>query len=123
MRIDPTKRFSNRVANYVKYRPGYPDEVLTFLTKECGLSSASVIADIGSGAGIFTALLLKQGFKVYAVETNDTMQGAAIQQLGANGNFIPVKGSAEATALPDKSVDLVVCAQAYHWFSNENTCL
>jgi SAM-dependent methyltransferase len=123
MQIEPTKRFSNRVANYVKYRPGYPAEVISFLTKECGLSAAAVIADIGSGTGIFTSLLLNQGFKVYAVEPNNAMQEAAVEQLGANENFIPVIGGAEATALPDKSVDLIVCAQAYHWFSNDKTRL
>jgi ubiquinone/menaquinone biosynthesis C-methylase UbiE len=121
MQIDSTKRFSNRVDNYVKYRPGYPDEVIKFLQKECNLSDGSVIADIGSGTGIFTALLLNKGYKVYAVEPNNDMQQAAIHQFGENKNFVPVNNGAEATALPGKSIDLIVCAQAFHWFNNEKT--
>jgi len=118
---DPTKRFSDRVDNYVKYRPGYPDEVIAFLQKECDLSSNSVIADIGSGTGIFTKLLLDKGYKVYAVEPNADMRQAAKEYLGVNENFIPTDGSAEATNLPSNRIDLIVCAQAFHWFNNEKT--
>jgi SAM-dependent methyltransferase len=118
---DPTKRFSDRVDNYVKYRPGYPAEVITFLQNECNLSGQSVIADIGSGTGIFTKLLLDKGYKVYAVEPNDDMQQAARQYLGYNKHFIPAAGSAEATTLPSNSIDLIVCAQAFHWFNNDKT--
>ncbi len=118
---DPTKRFSDRVYNYVKYRPGYPDEAITFLQNECDLSGQSVIADIGSGTGIFTKLLLDKGYKVYAVEPNVDMQEAARQYLGYNQDFIPTAGSAEATTLPSSSVDLIVCAQAFHWFNNQKT--
>ena len=121
MNSDPTKRFSDRVDNYVKYRPGYPDEVINFLQNECGLSGDSVIADIGSGTGIFTKLLLEQGYKVYAVEPNADMQRAAKQLLANDKNFIPVDASAETTTLPTSSIDLIVCAQAFHWFNNEKT--
>lgn len=121
MSSEPTKRFSNRVNDYVKYRPGYPAEVISTLQQECGLNQNSIIADIGAGTGIFTALLLTQGYKVYAVEPNGDMRQSAIEQLGGNENFIPVIGTAEATTLPDSSINLVVCAQAFHWFSNSNT--
>ena len=82
MRAEPTKRFTERVENYVKYRPSYPDEVIDLLTDECGLTGSSLIADVGSGTGIFTNLLLKRGYKVYAVEPNQAMQAAAKQWLG-----------------------------------------
>jgi ubiquinone/menaquinone biosynthesis C-methylase UbiE len=121
MTSDPTKRFSDRVDNYVKYRPGYPAEVITYLQNECDLSSNTVIADIGSGTGIFTKSLLDKGYKVYAVEPNADMQQAAKEYLGDNKNFIPTNGSAEATNLPSSSIDLIVCAQAFHWFNNEKT--
>ena len=123
MHNDPTQRFSDRVENYIKYRPGYPSQVVTYLDNECNLSNNSVIADIGSGTGIFTKLLLDQGYKVYAVEPNTAMQQAAKQQLGPHVNFIPVNGSAEVTTLETKTVDLVVCAQAFHWFNNQKTRL
>ncbi len=121
MTAEPTKRFTERVDNYVKYRPGYPDEVMNFLEKEGSLSAGSVIADVGSGTGIFTDLLLKKGYKVSAVEPNEAMQQAAIQQLSSNANFTPIKGTAEATTLAAKSVEMIVCAQAFHWFNSENT--
>ena len=121
MITDPTKRFSDRVDNYVKYRPGYPAEVVTFLQIECDLSSNSVIADIGSGTGIFTKLLLDKGYKVYAVEPNADMQQAAKEYIGDTKNFIPTEGSAEETNLTSNSIDLIVCAQAFHWFNSEKT--
>lgn len=121
MTSDPTKRFTERVDNYVKYRPGYPDEVIDFLRSECELSEESAIADIGSGTGIFTKLLLDKGYMVYAVEPNQAMQQAAKQWLGNNENYTAIDATAEATTLPPKSIDLVVCAQAFHWFNNERT--
>jgi 16S rRNA A1518/A1519 N6-dimethyltransferase RsmA/KsgA/DIM1 with predicted DNA glycosylase/AP lyase activity len=73
MEADPTKRFSDRVDNYVKYRPTYPPEVLDYLKTECNLTSKSVIADVGAGTGIFTKLLLDKGYEVFAVEPNEQM--------------------------------------------------
>jgi SAM-dependent methyltransferase len=121
MESDPTKRFSDRVDNYVKYRPTYPPEVLDYLKAECDLTSKSVIADVGAGTGIFTKLLLDKGYKVFAVEPNQPMLKAAIEQLSTYKNFNPVSAGAECTGLPNESVDLIVCAQAFHWFSNDNT--
>jgi len=121
MPSDSTKRFSDRVDNYIKFRPGYPQEVLAFLKQECKLNADSVIADVGAGTGIFTRLLLDEGYKVYAVEPNQPMRDAAIEQLSAYKTFTPVDGTAEATTLPDKSADLIVCAQAFHWFNDAKT--
>lgn len=120
MQIDPAKRFSNRIENYIKYRPGYPDEVISCLNDECSLSQNAVVAAIGPGMGIFTALLLKRGYTVYAVEPNAAMEPAAVLQLSGNEKFIPVTASAEATTLTEKSINLIVCAQAFHWFNNGN---
>jgi SAM-dependent methyltransferase len=120
---DPTKRFTDRVDNYVKYRPTYPDEVIAYLQQKCKLDSHSVIADVGAGTGIFTGLLLNKGYKVYAVEPNETMLQAAIDQYADNPKLIPVNGTAEATTLQHNSIDLIVCAQAFHWFDEERTAV
>jgi len=118
---DPTKRFSDRVENYIKYRPSYPAEVIDFLEKRGNLPAGSRIADVGSGTGIFSSLLLDRGYTVYAIEPNEAMQSAAVKQFENNTNFHPITGSAEATTLPQHSIDLVVCAQAFHWFDPQKT--
>jgi len=118
---DPTKRFSDRVENYIRYRPSYPAETIDFLQQQCQLQPGSDIADVGSGTGIFTALLLNRGYRVFAVEPNAAMQEAAVEQFKGVENFIPVNGTAEATTLGAGSVELVVCAQAFHWFDAEKT--
>lgn len=121
MAHDSTLRFSNRVENYAKYRPGYPDKAIDYLQKECHLTPASVVADIGSGTGIFTKLLLDRGYTVYGVEPNEAMRKEAEKQLKHQPGFHSVNGTAEATNLPDRSADLIVCAQAFHWFNNHET--
>ncbi|MBA4017631.1 MAG: SAM-dependent methyltransferase [Pirellula sp.] len=116
-----TERFSDRVADYVRYRPGYPAETLDVLRDAVGLTSESVVADIGSGTGISTELLLRSGAEVYGVEPNDPMRAAAEAQLSANPRFHSVRGTAEATTLADGSVDIVAAAQAFHWFDRDRT--
>lgn len=118
---DPTQRFSSRVDNYIKYRPGYPPAVVDLLQKQCGLTSASVVADIGSGTGILTELLLKTGCQVVGVEPNLEMRKAAERLLASNGNFKSSSGTAEATLLSDQSVDIITAGQAFHWFDREKT--
>jgi SAM-dependent methyltransferase len=114
--FNPLSRFSDRVEDYVLYRPSYPSSVISFLAANAGLSTASAVADIGSGTGIFTRLLLDTGASVVAVEPNDAMRHAAETALNHRPNFRSVKGTAEATGLPDESVSLITSAQAFHWF-------
>jgi len=112
----PTERFTSRVETYAKYRPGYPTEVIELLRSECGLTHASIVADVGSGTGIFSELLLKNGNTVIGVEPNEAMRCAAESLLRGYLNFQSVNGSAEATTLPNASVDLITAGQAFHWF-------
>lgn len=114
-----TSRFSDRVENYVRYRPGYPAEALQALREECGLKAEHVIADIASGTGIWTRLLLENGNHVFAVEPNAEMREAGERLLADFPRFTSVEGTAEATSLPDASVDFVTAAQAAHWFDRE----
>src|SRR5882757_1210477 len=111
-----TSRFSDRVENYVRYRPGYPPEVLQTLRTECGLSPKHVLADIASGTGIWTRELLENGNSVFGVEPNAQMRAAGERLLDAFPNFTSVAGTAETTTLPDRSVDFVTAAQGAHWF-------
>ncbi|HEY6338188.1 MAG TPA: class I SAM-dependent methyltransferase [Candidatus Sulfotelmatobacter sp.] len=111
-----TRRFSGRVENYVRYRPGYPPEVLHALKKECGLTASQVIADVASGTGIWTRMLLGNGNRVIGVEPNTEMREAGERQLAEFTKFTSAAGTAEATTLADHSVDMVTAAQAAHWF-------
>jgi SAM-dependent methyltransferase len=111
-----TSRFSSRVGDYLRFRPGYPRQVLELLTAECGLTPASLVADVASGTGIFTRLLLENGNRVFGVEPNREMRAAGEQFLKAYGRFTSIAGSAEATSLPAQSVDMITAAQAAHWF-------
>jgi SAM-dependent methyltransferase len=113
---DSTQRFSSRVDNYVRYRPGYPSQVLELLTAECGLKPSSIVADIASGTGILTRVLLENGNRVFGVEPNPEMRRAGEQLLARYPGFTGVAGSAEATTLDDHSVDIITAAQAAHWF-------
>src|SRR5713101_7875000 len=112
----PTARFSDRVEDYVRYRPGYPPEVRELLRVECGLRPAHAVADIASGTGAFTRLLLENGNRVFAVEPNAGMRDAGSRLLHSFTQLASVAGTAEDTTLPSCSVDFVTAAQAAHWF-------
>lgn len=113
---DSKERFSNRVADYIRYRPSYPPAVIDALRHDCALAPQSVVADVGSGTGILTKLLLENGNLVYGVEPNAEMREAGEIFLANYPKFRSVDGSAEVTTLPAASVDLIVAGQAFHWF-------
>jgi SAM-dependent methyltransferase len=113
------ERFSNRVENYVKYRPTYPADVLDLFKNEMGLTKESVIADIGSGPGISSRLFVENGNTVYGVEPNEAMRQAAEEYFQRYNNFKSTNGTAENTGLPNGSVDFLIAAQAFHWFDQE----
>lgn len=120
-KLATAERFSNRVANYVKYRPGYPPEVLQLFCDEMDLTPASVVADIGSGTGLSAKIFLENGNPVYGVEPNAPMRAAAEEFLAAFPRFRSTDGTSEATTLGDASVDIVIAAQAFHWFRPEES--
>ena len=117
--IDSTQRFSGRVENYIKYRPGYPAEVLDLLKEKCGLTGNSIVADIGSGTGILAELFLRNGNPVFAVEPNREMREAAERLLAKYPKLTSVSGTAETTTLGDRSVNFITASQAFHWFDRE----
>lgn len=113
---DALTRFSDRVEEYVRYRPGYPVQVVEALRENCDLTERSIIADIGSGPGNLAHLFCQNGNPVYAVEPNREMRAAGERLLGDYTSYSSVEGTAERTTLPDASVDFVTAGQAFHWF-------
>jgi SAM-dependent methyltransferase len=118
---DSKERFSNRAADYLRYRPSYPAAVIDLVRGECGLRPGHVIADIGSGTGLLCELFLKNGNRVFGVEPNEAMRLAGEEYLASFDGFASVNGSAEVTTLADASVDFVAAGQAFHWFEPNAT--
>ncbi len=110
------ERFTSRVESYAKYRPGYPAEIVELLKTECGLTPSSIVADVGSGTGKLSEIFLANGNVVIGVEPNAAMREVAEELFKDQKLFRSVDGSAEATTLPDTSIDLIVAGQAFHWF-------
>lgn len=109
-------RFTKTVVNYEAYRPHYPQEVLEVLINECSLKNSDIIADIGSGTGILSELLLSNGNIVYGVEPNSAMRQVAETKFQKNSRFHSINGSAENTTLESHSIDLITAGTAFHWF-------
>jgi len=114
--MDSKQRFSSRVDDYARYRPGYPQAIEGLLQTRCGLAPGTRVADMGAGTGVFSRRLLAGGWCVSAVEPNAAMRVRAERELCSDHRFRSVDGSAEHTTLADRSVDLVTAAQAFHWF-------
>lgn len=115
--IDSTTRFSDRVEDYVKYRPQYPGEIIEYFKEKIGLVPDWNVADIGSGTGILSKLFLSNGNTVYGVEPNKEMREAGEKELHGYKNFFSVEGTAERTNLNGASFELITAGQAFHWFN------
>jgi len=114
--------FNKKAFNYTKFRPSYPEEV-TELILSLSNSNNINIADIGSGTGKLSSLLIKNNTYVFAIEPNSDMRSIAEKELGKYNNYISLNGSAEATTLDSDTIDIITVAEAYHWFDNEQTKL
>jgi len=101
--------------SYVRGRPDYPAAVSTWLRDALGLAASKSVVDLGAGTGKFTARLVATGARVIAVEPVDAMRTKLAE---AQSVVQALAGTAQALPLPDASVDVVVCAQAFHWFAN-----
>jgi SAM-dependent methyltransferase len=118
---DNTQRFSNRVDNYVKYRPSYPKKIISFLESTIQFNNKFIVADIGSGTGILSQLFLENGNTVFSIEPNEPMRKKSEELLHSYSSFKSINGTAEQTTLENESVGLITAAQAFHWFDAEKT--
>jgi len=118
---DSISRFTRTVENYVKYRPGYPFEIVEFLQKTCQFDAGHIVADIASGTGFLAEIFLRHGNHVIGIEPNKDMRAAGQYYLKSYSNFTSMDATAEATGLDDQSVDLITAGQAFHWFDPEKS--
>lgn len=112
-----TSRFTGKTDNYKTYRPSYPPEVIAYTESIVKPAADIRIADLGSGTGILTELLVKAGYNVSAVEPNAEMREAAEENLKQYPNFTSIAAPAEHTTLANNSIDLITAAQAFYWFN------
>jgi SAM-dependent methyltransferase len=109
---DPCGRFTDRAADYVRYRPDYPAAAIDHLLDGFDSPDRLIAADVGAGTGISARQLADRGVRVMAVEPNAAMRTAA----EPHPRVVWREGTAEATGLGAESMDLVLCAQSFHWF-------
>jgi len=114
-------RFTRTVENYIRYRPGYPLEIIEFLQKTCHLDRKDIVADIAAGTGLLTEIFLKNGNHVIGIEPNADMRAAGQHYLRSYSNFTSLDATAEATTLESNSVDMITAGQAFHWFDPEKS--
>ena len=111
-------KFNHLADIYEKYRPSYPQKYVEDIIEKCHLNFESLVADIGAGTGILTRQLLHNNLKVVGVEPNPDMR-KVLKKLETNKNFRAIEGTAEHTNIENNNIDLVVVAQAFHWFDKE----
>jgi SAM-dependent methyltransferase len=109
---DSVTRFSDRANDYVRYRPSYPPAAIDAILDGLAAPDRLVAADIGAGTGISARLIGDRGVRVIAIEPGEAMRAAAAPHERVRW----MAGRAEATGLTSGTVDLVICAQSFHWF-------
>jgi SAM-dependent methyltransferase len=117
--FQPTTRFTGLSDIYAKYRPSYPPAVIDTILNRCGLGCEELLVDVGCGTGISSRLFADRGVRVIGLEPNADMRARAAAHPAAEGVPVPEyrDGRAEATGLPDGCADVVLSAQAFHWFA------
>jgi SAM-dependent methyltransferase len=93
---------------YAAARPGYPQEAVEWLVPE----DARTVLDLGAGTGKLTALLVREGRDVTAVDPSADMLA---RLTASHPDVTSLVGTAENIPMADASVDAVVVAQAWHW--------
>lgn len=118
--LDPRARFTATVDAYARWRPSYPDAAIEWLIAQAGLGPGAHVVDLGTGTGIVARLFAARGMRVTGIDPNAAMlERAGSEGRGdqaPRGTITYARGEATATGLPDASADLVVAAQAFHWF-------
>jgi SAM-dependent methyltransferase len=115
MRVHPvaTAGFGAGAEVYERARPSYPVEAVEWLVTRTGLGPGMTIVDVGAGTGKLTRLLPPIGARVIAVEPLPEMRAKLLEVVDG---VEAIDGTAEKLPLPGSSADVIVVAQAFHWF-------
>jgi SAM-dependent methyltransferase len=97
---------------YDEIRPSYPPEAARWILGDAPLR----VVDLGAGTGKFSRVLAALGHEVLAIEPDPGMRSVLEE---ASPGVTVLAGAAESMPLRGESVDAVVAAQAFHWFSND----
>lgn len=118
----PTERFTGLAKDYALYRPSYPEDAIDYLVERAALKPSCRIADIGCGTGIASRIFAERGMSVVGIEPNDDMRRQALEHIDSEKLEVAFQsGSAECTGLEPSSMDLVLAAQAFHWFTKDES--
>ena len=112
------KGFSLGAELYQQVRPSYPPEILVWLQDQLKVSENSTVIDLGSGTGKFLPFVLQTQAKVIAVEPVTAMR----EQLEQRYSTVEcLQTSSDQLLVKDESINAIICAQSFHWFSNIET--
>lgn len=109
--------YARAAGTYSTGRPGYPAETGGWISDTLGLSPGKTVLDLGAGTGKFTKLLAATGASIIAADPVPEMLGELKHDLPGVETLV---AQAERLPLPDASVDVVTCAQCFHWFANRH---
>ena len=105
--------FGGQADAYERGRPSYPSGAVAWLVEGLSIGPGRRVLDLGAGTGKLTRMLGATGAELVAVEPVAAMRA---QFAAVLPDIELLDGTAEAIPLPDQSVDVVVAAQAFHWF-------
>ena len=105
--------FSGHAADYRAFRPTYPPELFAFLAGAC--AGHDLAWDCGTGSGQAAVPLAAHFARVFATDAS----AEQVKNAEAHPKVEYAVAPAEACPLPDGIVDLVLVAQALHWFDHD----
>ena len=109
---DPARSFGQVAHAYDRARPSYPTEAIEWMVER----PRARVLELGAGTGMLTEHLVSQGHRVVATDPSAQM----LDRLRGRVRKVQVaQATAEAIPLTSRSVDIVACAQAFHWFDHE----
>ncbi|HEV8065234.1 MAG TPA: class I SAM-dependent methyltransferase, partial [Acidimicrobiales bacterium] len=100
--------FDGVAADYDRYRPRYPEQVVDTLMEMAGISAGSRVLEIACGTGQLSVPLASRGVELTAVELGENLAAVARRNLSPWPSASVEVSAFEAWPLPDRPFDAVV---------------